>query len=554
MTAPRALLAVICFSLTFLPAHAQDKKEKPALPSGTLAPADWKKFSTAPLAAGELDKLVADEQKKADVKPAPKTSDEQFIRRVYLDITGKLPAPADVKDFLDDKAPDKRAKLIDKLLESDEFCEHWSNYWRDVITSRTTDFRTRLSAGTFKRWMQEQLKENKSWSAITREILTATGGIKTAEPDKNGQAFFLMSRTGADSQTEIASETSRIFLGIQIQCAQCHDHPSDVWKREQFHEFTAYFARLKERPVFEEKKIVGQTIVSLPFGEHKMPSADNPKAGGKTMKPKFLDGRAPDSLVTDIGRRRALADAIVSKDNPWFAAAFVNRIWGSLMGQAFYSPIDDLGPEKEAMMPEVIGRVAGSFKGSDYDIKKLYREILNSETYQRQIRPGESTDDHLLFASAKPNRMQGDQLWNSLVGVLGPIQAGGRGFGAMFGGPFARFGSIEGQFKQEFSFDPSTKAEEIEGSVSQALMLMNNAAINARMKAAGPNVLGRILSTYTADDEALPALYLKTLARRPTERELSRCKQHIREAGSRAEAYEDILWALINSTEFQTRR
>ena len=300
------------------------------------------------------------------------------------------------------------------------------------------------------------------------------------------------------------------------------------------------------------------------------------------MSPKFLDGKMPKGAgpiinngpqgkggfgkgvfgkgfggggMSDEARRAALAEQITDKENPWFAAAFVNRMWGEFMGQSFYTPIDDLGPQKEAMMPAVLARVAGSFRGNDYDIKQLIRDIMNSETYQRQIRPGEAGDDHLLFATRNPVRMNGNALWQTLNGAIGPFNQGKFGAAAPMGA-FGRFGGggLEQQFKNEFSFDPSTKAEEIEGSISQALILMNNPQINAKIKAQNQNMLGRILANYPDNNEAVKVVYLRTLARRPTDRELARCNEHIKSVKTRAEAYEDILWALINSTEFQMKR
>jgi hypothetical protein len=565
------------------PPKGDAKKPVVQLPVGALDTKDWLKASTKPLAPGEIDRLVNAELAKVGVKPAAKTTDEQFMRRVYIDLTGKLPMPADITEFVADKSPDKRAKLIDKLLDSDEYAKHWGQYWRTVITTRATlDFFVTPVIPQFERWMTAQLKANKSWAAITRDQLTASGKVMYAESDKNPQAFFLLSRRGADSVTEMAAETSRIFLGIQIQCAQCHDHPSDVWKRQQFHEFAAYFGRYRGSfPIREEKKFVGVQLASRP-GEHRMPDRDDPKMG-TAMNPKFLDGKAPADAdpvpstrgpigpagfpkggfgkgassggMSDAARRKALADQITSKDNPWFAGAFVNRMWGEFMGQAFYTPIDDMGPQKDAMMPVVLARVAGSFRGNDYDIKQIYRDILNSDTYQRQIRPGESGDEHLLFATRNPVRMNGNALWQTLTSTLGAIGPTGGRFGAAPPmGPFGRFGGLETQFKNEFAYDPSTKAEEIEGSISQALILMNNPQINAKIRAEGTNLLARILSSYSEDDEALRVVYLRTLARRPTDREVTRLRDHIRSVDNRAEAYEDILWALINSTEFQMRR
>jgi len=530
------------------------KPAAPSLPTGQLDSAAWLKFSTAPLQAGEIDRLVSAELRKANITPAPLTSDEQFLRRVYLDVTGRLPMPADVTEFGADQAADKRARVIDRLLASEEYAKHWAQYWRTVISSRTTDFRAQIAARSFETWLAEQLEANKHWDVITRDVLTASGEVRFDQPEKNGQLYFVLSRFGADALTERTAETSRIFLGIQIQCAQCHDHPSDVWQRQQFHELAAYFARLRERPIRDGMRQVGFQTVSTFFGEHQMPGKDDPKKG-TTMTPKFLDGKGPGPGLSDQRRRQALATSITSKEDPWFAAAFVNRMWGELMGQAFYQPIDDLGPQKLATMPAVIGRLAGAFRGGDYDIKELLRAVLNSETYQRQIRPGEATEDHLLFAASSPLRMNAGALWETLVGTLGRIDVGPRfGMGPPQGAPFARLQSFEGLFKAEFAYDPSTRPEEVEGSVSQALLLMNNPLLNAKIQATSTNLLSRILASYSQDDEALRVVYLRALARRPTDRELDRCRQHLARVNNRAEAYEDILWALINSTEYQTKR
>ena len=533
-------------------------KKTDASPAGVVTPEQWQQASTSPLKPGEIDKLLAQELKKHGIKPAPLTTDEQFMRRVYLDLTGKLPMPADITDFLKDQNPNKRAKLIDQLLETDEYAKHWANYWHSVIASRATDPILLFAGEQFKPWMAAQLKANKSWAEVTRSMLTAEGELRffpKAGEQGYGPGFLLGSRRGADATTERAAEVSRIFLGIQIQCAQCHDHPSDVWKRQQFHEFAAHFVRLKERPIFEEKRVVGYQLVSAPFGEYQMPGKEDPKKT-KVTYPRFLDGKAAGVKLTDLQRRKSLADAITAKTNPWFAGAYVNRLWGELLGQSFYQPIDDMGPQKEAVFPPVLVRLAGAFKGSNYDVRGLFRAVMNTQAYQRQIRVGETPDEHLLFAAVYPKRLQGDSLWHSLVCTLGPIgpQGPGTGFGGKPAPPFANRFGLESTFKQEFSYDPSTKAEEIEGSVSQALLLMNNPQINAKTRAFGTNLLGRILKAYPKDNDALTILYLRALARTPTTRELERCQSFITRVGNRAEAFEDILWVLINSTEFQTKR
>jgi hypothetical protein len=565
-TARRCLLTVAVLLLTGAGAGAGDKKaaKTPAPgPRASVLNSDaWLSVPLTPAKASEIDALILKELKATDITPAPLTTDEQFLRRVTLDLSGELPVPADVAEFVADKDPNKRAKLIDRLLAGDEYASHWARYWRDVISSRATNQQSRVLTRSFEAWMTARIKENKGWGDITRSLLTASGKVEFTDDGSHGDLYFLLSKNGVAGPEERAAETSRVFMGIQIQCAQCHDHPSDVWKRQQFHELTGYFARDRERLVRDtnsdakQVRFVGLELFSTPMGEHRMPSKTDPNPRqGTVVNPRFLDGKAPKPGLSDVERRKALADAVVSRENYWFAGAYVNRVWGELMGQSFYTPVDDLGPQKEAVFPAALTRLAASFRATDYDMKALLRVIANSETYQRQIRLGESTSEHLHFAAAYPTRLRADALWESLTGVLGQFGGPGPGFRpGPGGGPFGgRFG-LEGTFKDEFKFDPSLKADEVESSVPQALLLMNNPQINQKIQARGTNLLGRILTAYPDDNEALRMVYLRALARKPTDRETDRCRSYIKKASSRAEAFEDILWALLNSTEFQTKR
>jgi hypothetical protein len=537
-------------------ALAQPKKPiaPPAPRSALLTHEAWQNAPLTPLKSGEIDGLVNKELQATKISPAPRTTDEQFIRRVTLDLTGQLPLPAEVLEFVADPSSQKRARLIDKLLDSEKYAQHWARYWRDVIAARVSDRRGLVLAGAFERWLVEQFNTNQGWDMVTRAMITAEGKCEFDDEGKNGALFFLASRFGPDSANEQAAEASRVFLGIQIQCAQCHDHPSDQWKRVQFHQLAGYFARVRERFVpGNAGKRGGVELISLRQGEHEMPSKEDPKKTFLTP-PRFLDGKAAGPNLADKERRRALADAIVDKKNYWFAGAYVNRIWGELMGQSFYQPVDDMGPHKEAVFPEVLTRLTGAFRGTNYDIKGLFRAILNSEAYQRQIRLGDSADQHLHFAAAYPTRLRADALWDSLVSVLGNFTAPQNKDKPR---PMGRFGvpaGLEGLFKSEFEFDPSLKADEVERSIAQALLLMNNPQINQRIRARGNNPLTRILSAYPQDEDALRTVYLRTLARKPTDRELDRCRDYIKKTRTRDEAFEDILWALVNSTEFQTKR
>ncbi|MBY0523032.1 MAG: DUF1549 and DUF1553 domain-containing protein [Gemmataceae bacterium] len=526
----------------------------PAPKSALLTSQAWKDAPMKPVSATEIDQLIAKELQQGKLAVAPLTTDEQFIRRVTLDLTGKLPSPADISDFSANKDSEKRAKLIDKLLDSEDYAKHWAKYWRYVISSRVVDRRGQILARAFDQWMTEQLKENKNWAEITRGILTAGGQARFDKPTENGAAFFLLSYTGTEGPNDRAAETSRIFLGIQIRCAQCHDHPFDQWKQVQFHEMAGYYARLRDRFLFEEQRIVGFELTSVPNREQQMPGKDDPRKT-LTTHPRFLDGKAPDKGLADKDRRKALTDAIVDKENYWFAGAYVNRMWGELMGQSFYQPVDEMGPLKEAIYPSVLTRLASSFRATDYDMKGLLRVVMNTQTYQRQIRLGGSSDEHLRFAASYPKQLGADALYESLQSALGTFGRGGAqgprpGGGFGFGG---RLG-FEFEFKRLFEFDPSLKPDEVEASIAQALMMMNNPQINGRISAKGETPLAKILSDHEKDEDAIEAVYLRTLARKPTARELDKCKAYVKNVGNRAEAFEDILWALINSTEFQTKR
>jgi hypothetical protein len=480
------------------------------------------------------------------------TTDEQFVRRVTLDLTGHLPLPADVTEFVADKDSQKRAKLIDKLLDSDEYARHWARYWRDVISAKVVDRRDFALVRSFEEWMTTEWKTNAKWDQIAKAMLTAEGESLYAADGKNGQAFFLAAHNGPEAANDRAAETSRVFLGIQIRCAQCHDHPFDQWKQVQFHELAAYYARLGDkrlRPGGVGTPYTGVELFGKPKGEHEMSVKNDPNKTF-TVNPKFLDGKATASNLSDHDRRIALANAIVDKNNYWFAGAFINRTWGELMGQSFYQPVDDMGPGKDVVFAPVLVRLAGSFRASGYDIKGLFRAVLNTQAYQRQIRLGESSTQHLHFAASYPKQLNADALWESLSSTLGmappPPPDKDRPFPNQRGG--------EGEFKRLFGYDPSLKSDEIEGNIAQALLLMNNPALNQQMSAKGNNVLSRILNANPKDDDALQSLYLRTLARKPTDRELEKCRNYIAKIGNRTEAFEDLMWALVNSTEYQSRR
>lgn len=578
--------------------------------------------------AAEVDSLIAKELNATETSPAALSTDEDFLRRVTLDIAGTLPSARQVTLFGLDPSRSKRAKLIEELLASNEYADTWARYWRDVILVRATNQRAPLVSRPFLSWMTDSLKENKGWDEITTEILTASGDIR-----ENGDTALMFAQEGVTE--DIAGEVSRIFLGIQLQCANCHDHPWDSWKRKQFHELAAFFPRVAIRPVREEQRVVTYLVASAdtsrdprsrfadlkerapgivrfydrnrdgkltkaevsqgplarPFeallargdtnkdgglslaelqavdfpvpnqagrgsAEHFMADLSNPSSPGTKIDPKFFVTRATAKTgLEDLERREMLAEYLTSTRNEWFARAFVNRMWCELTGEGFYMPIDDMGPERSASFPDVLDLLAAQFVRHDYDIKWLIRTIVLSETYQRQIQTAEPGGTP--FASATATRLRGDQLYNSILKVMGGENANPRAMASrnMTGqGMYRRARDPRDQFSLLFGFDPSTPQADITGNVPQALFMMNSPQINGQIRANFGTRLAQLVRKYRDNQDAVSELYLMVLAREPTVKEMAICREYIGEVGNRNEAFEDLMWSLVNSSEFISKR
>jgi len=593
------------------------------------SPAQAADPATPDQVARQVDRLIEAEIKSAGGEVAPLTTDDDFLRRVTLDLAGNLPTPRDVTLFALDPSTRKRSQLVSRLLDASSFSVTQARYWRDVIFSRATDQRSRLMLPVFQQWMTEQFENRVSWDKIVTQMLVATGDVR-----ENGAAALLFAQGG--EAAELAAETSRIFLGIQIQCANCHDHPTDRWKRAQFHQLAAFFPRVRVRPVrdsmprtFEvvslntdprgrrrnvspqtqalffrrldsnrDNKLVASEVadsrlarvfpqllsradknkdgglslkefqgMTIPENanrrfeiEHYMPNLDDPDNRGPAVRPVFFatGGRASDGL-DDVQRRTLLAHHVTSRSNPWFARAYVNRTWSVLLGQGFAMPIDDMGPEREVAHPETFDLLCQDFVESGYNTRRLFEIITNTRAYQRRIRYRDPTDATPPFAAAEPSRLRGDQIYSALLTVLGVEDSPGRrrplrGGGSAAGMMARRRAAGRTLFVTLFGFDPSTPQEDITGNVPQSLFLMNSPLIHGLVRAGGNSKLAHILQKHPDNSEAISEVYLLVLAREPSASELGICRDYIAEVGDRGEAFEDLMWSLINSSEFLSKR
>ena len=501
----------------------------------------------------------------------PPCPDEVFLRRVHLDLVGRPPRPDEVSAFVADGAPDKRAAAVDRLLADPDWARTQARFFRDVILYRRTDPRAAAMAAPLEDFLVSRLEGEASWEAVARDLIAATGA-----PGEHGETAIIMAQMGETA--DIAAEVSRIFLGIQIQCAQCHDHTTDRWKREQFHEFAAFFPRILIRPTggqgidrFEvvsfdrdPRRRKGNNPGNPRLGdlEHVMPDRDDPSKPGTAMTPRFfLTGQSLPQGTTDQERRHTIADWITSPTNPWFARAIVNRMWAELVGEGFFPAIDDIGPDRDPADRGRLDDLAAGFAARGFDLRWLYRVVCTSPEYGQESRSRSASGGDP--SSTCPQRLRSDQLFTQLMDTLGAderragLQGRGRAAGPL---PAAatqrlRLGTPRGQFGQVFGFDPSTPREEVVGSIPQALLLMNGPQVGQALSADRPGtVLARLLRTEPDDRAVTRALYLRTLAREPSEDELRTCLDHVSDRGDRVEAFEDVFWALVNSAEFLYRR
>ena len=587
LAAAAVLTVAPALAYSFDPADGSSQAAKPP-----QMPSFPKRAVEAPtLTSAGLDKLVDAFLEGSKAPPASATTDVEFVRRIYLDVTGKPPTPAETVAFVSTHEKDKRGKLIARLLDTPEYATNWARYWRDVIRYHATNQNLgRVGLDELETWLAKQLAANRPWDEVARELITATG-----RNDVNGAVAFTLAHEAAP--VEVAGEVSRIFLGVQIQCAQCHDHPSDTWKRQQFHEFAAFFAGAKSKRAYDpalvakakaeaKTKAQAKAIIAAGGGppafevffqpgkpRYTMPDLKEPTKSVPVEPKFFLASNAagvPPGLTAQ--KRFELAAAYVTgQDNPWFAKAYVNRVWYALMGDAFYTPVDDLGPNRTAKAPEVLEALATQWQRGGYDVKWLFRTILGSKAYQREVRSTLSASGRAPFASNCPSRLRADQILDSLAQALNlPVNGPGPG-----GGPgamkknaltkdfigaagktkgMARGGGPRNAFNQLYGVDPSMPGDDVLGTIPQALMLMNGTQINRAIEARPGTVLGAILTSTPDNRAALNALYLRVLAREPTGKEVQTCGKYLDAVGNRKEAFEDILWTLVNSTEFITRR
>src|SRR5262245_62177375 len=333
--------------------------------------------------AARVDALLEARWKAAGVTPNPSATEAAFLRRASLDLTGAIPSVSEVRAYLADDRPDRRARLIDSLLKKPTHATRLSNHWRDAMLPRSSQQVRFGQTQPFEQWLRGKFADDAPYDAMVRELLTATGDFGQVGP----ALYYTSLELKAE---ELAASTSKIFLGVQIACAQCHNHPFDVWTQKDFWGYAAFFARLQRPPQAQQQ--FAAAVADAPQGEVTLPNTET------VVAPQFLGSDRP-AEPTSATRRQQLAEWMTSKENPYFARAAVNRVWALLFGYGLVNPIDDFGKHNKPVDETLLNELAADFADHGYDIRRLFRLLANTRAYGLSSEvTAEMPDDPLLFS------------------------------------------------------------------------------------------------------------------------------------------------------------
>jgi hypothetical protein len=477
-----------------------------------------------------IDQEINNRIKADGAKSTGLCSDEEFARRVHLDLIGVIPSAERLTTFLASKDPDKRGKLIDELIDDSRFGHFVAETWTIQMIPRDSNNRV-LKSKPMRDWLAEHFNKGTPLDKIVYELVTVTGEI-----DKNPAGIYFVANPTVD---KITDNVTRMFLGVQLQCAQCHNHPFTDWKQTEYWAMASFFMKTRVQGNAKGAAKGGATpsIAEAAKGGKKLPES------AKIVPPKFLQGESP--KITGVEMRPTLAKWMTSANNKFFARAMVNRFWYQLYGRGLVNPVDDMHDDNAASHPALLATLTEQFKLHEFDAKFLVRAICNSDAYQRSSvsKDDAASIDPENYSRREMRVMSPEQMYDSLTVILGAIGKGdAKGDkAAKKGGPIAPRDNFINFFRVE-----DANPLEYQNGIPQALRMMNSPFTNR----AEP-IAAQITRNTKTSAEAIEQIYLTALSRRPTEMETERLTKYINRPGATARAaHGDILWALLNISEF----
>jgi hypothetical protein len=496
------------------------------------------KVDNLPSPRNIVDTAVFKKLEKLGVPPSAVCDDETFIRRTAVDICGRLPTPEETRNFLSDSDPNKRDKWIDNLLASTAYADYFANKWNAILRNKGGRNNSVRGNYAFHAWIREAFYNNVPYDQFVRNILASSG-----ELGQNPPVVWYSQVKQINEQVE---DCAQLFLGLRIQCARCHHHPFEKWSQRDYYGFQAFFAQVGRKAGYGQ----GEERI---FHKRGAASATNPKTSER-LKPTGLGSEALE-LSPDDDPRHSLVDWMADPNNPFFAKALVNRYWKHFFGRGIVDPEDDMRVTNPASNPELLDGLAQSFISSGFDLKALIRTICQSQVYQLSSEPNEyNRSDKQNFSRYYPKRLNAEVLLDS----INQVTASNTGFTGLPGGTLAvqlPSGDGNSYFLTVFGKPQMESACECERSseanLAQSLHLLNSAEVQGKLTAGSGRAAMLANDKERSDEEKIADLYLWVYSRQPTPEEVQVALAHIQKhQEKKAVAYEDILWALINTKEF----
>ncbi len=491
------------------------------------------KYEAPEIDGNYIDQLVGKKLNQLRILPSGLCTDEEFLRRITIDITGQLPTEDEYHQFMNDVAEDKRARLIDRLLERKEFSEIWAMKFAQLLMIKSTNQVSYKSAFLYNQWLTDKFAKNVPLDEMVRELFGATGGT-FSNPATN---YYQIER----DTLKRAENAAQVFMGIRTQCAQCHNHPLDRWTMDDYYGFAAFFCQTSQKNAEDYRE---QIIFNRGSGEVTHPVTK------KVMQPRFLGGELADTKGKD--RRVVMAEWLTSPENPYFSTSIANRVWAHFMGVGIVDPVDDIRVSNPPTNPELFQTLGDKLAEYKFDFRQLVRDICNSKAYQRTVTPNESNkSDTRNYAYSNVRRIPAEMLLDIVSQVTNTkekfrgLPLGARAVQIADGGTSTYFLDTFGRAPRDTVCDCEASTDP---SLSQALHLLNGSTTSGKI------VQGKIIEELMADnattEQALERLYIRCLSRYPTDEEMKELLVSVGEAPSPQQGLQDIFWAILNSREF----
>jgi hypothetical protein len=507
--------------------------------------------------------------KDAEITPSPEATENEWCRRLYLDILGRIPSVTELQNFVADKSKNKKQALVDRLIDSDEYVEeyarNWMTLWTNILIGRPKNARDEARDLVDRDGMQQYLRRNfltnKPYDKMVFELVSATGANKPGEDGYNGAVNFVLDNLQENATTATA-KTARYFLGLQVQCTQCHNHPFNDWKQDQFWGMNAFFRQTKPLRTFQGREIVAVRLENEDFagegGDPREAEIYYELRNGllQVAYPTFVDGTKinPSGYADEVNRRSELAKMIVKSE--FLGKSIVNRMWAHFLGYGFTKPIDDLGPHNPPSHPDLLEYLGKQFVGHGHDLRRLIRWIVLSEPYSLSSKFGgkiakNKADDPTLgnkplFSHFYVRQMQAEELYESLLVATEAHKTQGS-----FQEQEKTKGDWLRQFTLAFGTDEGDETTTFNGTIPQTLMMMNGDLMKKATSLEKGSFLYKMIAGDMKPHARIDYLYLAALGRKPTKQEMSIANQLLAaRGGDPAAAMQDVWWAVLNTNEF----